>query len=138
MKQSTTITGKIVSGVKKGAFFTNLDWVQEQCQTKLGFKPYAGTLNLEIDAEKIPFFEALWQQGGIELVPPDSNFCSERVYPVSVMGVSGAVVAPAEDVRVHGKNIIEVIAPISLKEALDADDGDSVFLTIETPESLKH
>jgi CTP-dependent riboflavin kinase len=50
------------------------------------------------------------------------------------MGVSGAVVAPAEDVRAHAKNIIEIIAPISLKEALDVDDGDSVFLTIETPE----
>ena len=133
MKKSTTVTGKIVSGVKKGAFFTNLDWVQEQCQKKLGFKPYAGTLNLEIDAEKIPFIEALWQQGGIELISPDSNFCSGRVYPLSIMGVFGAVVAPAEDVRAHGKNIIEVIAPISLKEALDVKDGDSVFMTIETP-----
>ena len=134
MENITTITGNIVSGVKKGAFFTNLEWVQEQCQTKLGFKPYAGTLNLEIDEQKIPFFEALWQQSSIELVSPDSNFCNARVYPVSVMGVSGAVVAPAEDVRAHAKNIIEIIAPISLKEALDVDDGDSVFLTIETPE----
>jgi len=129
MNSSITITGRIVSGVKKGAFFTQLDWVQEQCQEKLGFKPYPGTLNLEIAAETIPTMEAHLQGGGMQLTPPDADFCTGQVYPVSVMGVSGALVAPAEDARVHGKNIIEIIAPISLKEALDVKDGDEIMLT---------
>ena len=129
MNSIITITGKIVSGVKKGAFFTQLDWVQEQCQKKLGFRPYPGTLNLEIEEETIPIVETLRQAEGIELVPPDADFCTGRVYPVSVMGVSGALVAPAEDVSAHGKNIIEIIAPISLKEALDVRDGDEIMLT---------
>ena len=133
MNDKMTITGRIVSGVKKGAFFTQLDWVQEQCQKKLGFKAYPGTLNLEIEEEKIPIVEALRQGGGIELIPPDTNFCSGHAYPVSVMGVSGAIVAPAEDVSVHGKNIIEIIAPISLKEALDVKDGDEIMLTFGDP-----
>ena len=122
-----------MSGVKKGAFFTQLDWVQEQCQKKLGFKPYPGTLNLEIEAETIPIVAALRQGEGIELVPPDTGFCSGHVYPVSVMGVSGAIVAPAEDVSAHGKNIIEIMAPISLKEALDVDDGDEIMITLKPP-----
>ena len=131
MNENITITGRIISGVKKGAFFTQLDWVQEQCRKKLGFKPYPGTLNLEIEAEKVPIVEALRQEEGITLVPPDASFCSGQVYPVSVMGVSGAIVAPAEDVSVHGKNIIEIIAPISLKEALDVKDGDQIMLTFK-------
>lgn len=129
MKDNVTITGRIVSGVKKGAFFTQLDWVQEQCQKKLGFKPYPGTLNLEIKEETIPIVEALRKGKGIELMPPDADFCTGHAYRVSVMGVSGALIAPAEDVSVHGKNIIEVIAPISLKEALDVKDGDEIMLT---------
>jgi len=129
MADNVTITGKIVSGVKKGAFFTQLDWVQEQCQKKLGFKPFPGTLNLEIQEETIPIVETLRHEEGIELVPPEAGFCTGHVYPVSVMGVSGALVAPAEDVSVHGKNIIEIIAPISLKEALDVKDGDEIMLT---------
>ena len=129
MKEKTTITGRIVGGVSRGAFFTQLEWVQEQCQKKLGFKPYPGTLNLEIDEEKIPQIEALWQREGLELVPTDSNFCSGHVYPVSVMGVSGAIVAPADDARVHGPNIIEIIAPTNLKQALDVEDGDEIMLT---------
>lgn len=129
MNDNITITGRIVGGVKKGAFFTQLDWVQEQCQKKLGFRPYPGTLNLEIEEETIPIVETLRQAEGIELVPPNADFCTGRVYPVSVMGVSGALVAPAEDVSAHGKNIIEIIAPISLKEALDVRDGDEIMLT---------
>ena len=133
MNDKLTVTGKIVSGEKKGAFFTQLDWVQNQCQKKLGFRPFPGTLNLEIEEEKIPLLEAFLQKNGIALVPPASNFCTGQVFPVSIMGVSGAIVAPAEDVRAHGKNIIELIAPTSLKDALDVDDGDEVMLVISPP-----
>jgi CTP-dependent riboflavin kinase len=38
---------------------------------------------------------------------------------------------PAEEVRVHDKNIIEVISEVKLKDALDADDGDSVELAVD-------
>ena len=133
MNDKLTVTGKIVSGEKKGAFFTQLDWVQSQCQEKLGFRPFPGTLNLEIEEEKILQIEALFKRCGIELVPPDSNFCAGHVYPVSIMGVTGAIVAPAEDVRIHGKNIIELIAPTSLKDAMDVDDGDEIMLVAKYP-----
>ena len=128
MNDNLIVTGKIVSGQKKGALFVQLDWVQQQCQKKLGFSPFPGTLNLEIEEEKIPHIEALLKRSGIELVPPDSNFCAGHVYPVSIMGVTGAIVAPAEDVRIHAKNIIELIAPTSLKDAMDVDDGDEIML----------
>jgi CTP-dependent riboflavin kinase len=136
MKDHWKITGKIVSGIKQGAFFTQLDWVQEQCLQKLGFKPYAGTLNLEIVKENMAIIETLQAQEGIELVPPDSNFCSGLVFPITIEGITGAIVAPAADVRVHAKNIIEIISPIGLKDALAVEDGDWVTLTIESP--LRH
>jgi len=40
MKDHRKISGKIVSGVNQGTFFTQLDWIQEQCLEKLGFKPF--------------------------------------------------------------------------------------------------
>jgi len=130
MKDHWKITCKIVSGVKQGAFFTQLDWVQEQCLQKLGFKPFPGTLNLEIAHENMRIIEALQAQEGIELVPPDSNFCAGFVFPISIEGISGAMVAPAADVRVHAKNIIEIISHLGLKNALGVEDGDWVTLTI--------
>ena len=59
MRKNRVLTGKIVSGIKQGTFFTQLDWVQEQCLEKLGFKPYPGTLNLEIAHENMAIIEAL-------------------------------------------------------------------------------
>jgi CTP-dependent riboflavin kinase len=133
LSKNPVFTGKIVSGIKQGAFFTQLDWVQEQCLEKLGFKPYPGTLNLKIANENIAIIEALQAQDGIELVPPDSNFCAGFVYPITVEGISGAMVAPAEDVRAHGKNIIEIISHLGLKDALGVEDGDWVTVTIDSP-----
>ena len=130
MKNERRLTGKIVSGIKQGAFFTQLDWVQEQCLEKLGFKPYPGTLNLEISVDDIPIIEALLSDEGIELIPPDSNFCSGYVIAISVSGISGAIVFPAEDVRLHGRNIIEIISPKGLKDTLKVNDGDEITLTI--------
>jgi len=53
------------------------------------------------------------------------------VLPISIEGIDAAVIIPEEMVRMHGKNIIEVIAPVSLKDALNIDDGDTVILTIK-------
>jgi CTP-dependent riboflavin kinase len=136
LSKNRKITGKIVSGVKQGAFFTQLDWVQEQCLEKLGFKPFPGTLNLQIANDNMAIMEALLTQEGIELVPPDSTFCSGLVFPITVEGISGAMVVPAADVRVHAKNIIEIISQFGLKDALGVADGDWVAVTIES--SLRH
>ena len=125
------ITGKIVSGVKQGAFFTQLDWVQEQCLEKLGFEPYPGTLNLEIAEEKLSIIDALLQKKGIDLIPPNSSFCSGQAVAVSVGGNPAAIVLPAEKVRIHAKNVIEIISHLKLKDALNVDDGDYVTLKLE-------
>ena len=133
MNSKQIITGKIISGTGQGAFFTQLDWVQEQCLEKLGFKPYPGTLNIDIPEEMAPVIEEILQQKqSIELIPPDSNFCSGKVFPVVVEGLRAAVVLPADEVRVHGKNIIEVISSVSLKDALAVEDGDIVDVVVES------
>ena len=130
MGKKWCLSGKIVSGVKQGAFFTQLDWFQEQCLEKLGFKPYAGTLNLEISVGDVPKVEDLEKRAEIEFIPPDSTFCSGKAYPVMVENLRAAIVMPAKEVRVHGENIIELIAPLRLKDSLNISDGDLVTLTI--------
>ena len=136
MIEPLKIIGKIVGGAKKGAFFTQLDWVQKQCLNKLGFAPWPGTLNLDIRVDHAAVIEELKATKGLELVSPDSNYCSGHVFPVAIEGLPAAVVIPAEDVRVHAKNIIEIISPEMLKDALGVKDGDQVTITIN--HHLKH
>jgi CTP-dependent riboflavin kinase len=131
MQNQWVLNGKVVSGVRKAAYFTQLDWVQEQCKEKLGFKPYPGTLNVEISEESLPVVEALQREQGIELNPPDTEFCAARAMLLSVGSVAAAIIIPAEDVRVHGKNIVEVISPLRLKDALQVKDGDSLTLIVK-------
>jgi CTP-dependent riboflavin kinase len=131
MQNEWVLNGKVVGGVRKAAYFTQLDWVQEQCMEKLGFRPYPGTLNVEISEESLSIIEALQKEQGIELIPPDTKFCAARAMLLSVESASGAIIIPAEDVRVHGKNIVEIISPLRLKDALQVDDGDSLTLIVK-------
>ena len=130
MKKDLILTGKIVSGAKQGAFFTQLDWFQEQCLEHLGFRPYPGTLNIMISIEDVPAIEALEKETKIDFIPPDSTFCSGKAVLVTAQGIRAAIILPAAEARVHGKDIIEVIAPLRLKEALDVEDGDSITLIV--------
>lgn len=132
MKKDLALSGKVVSGIKQGAFFASLEWFQKQCLEKLGFKPYPGTLNLELSLENIPIINELEQKKGVEFIPPNATFCTGRAFPVLLEGIRGAIIIPAEEVRVHGKNTVEVIAPLRLKEALDLKHGDFVRLTFES------
>jgi CTP-dependent riboflavin kinase len=130
MEEDLAITGKIVCGAGEGAYFTQIGWVQRQCVEKLGFKPYPGTLNLEISEEFLPAIESLDQKKAIELISPDPKFCNGMVFQVSLGDISGAIILPDEKVRIHPKNIIEIIAPLNLKAALNLNDGDSLKITI--------
>lgn len=131
MQQYWKISGKVRSGLKQGAFFTGLDWVRRQCMEKLGFEPWPGTLNLEISDEQAAIIERLVYKRGADLVSPDGNFCSGKVCPVTVAGMAAAIVRPAAEVRTHEKNIIEIIAPQNLKEALEIADGDWLTFSID-------
>jgi HAD superfamily hydrolase (TIGR01509 family) len=126
MVDPVKMRGKVVSGARKAIYFTQVEWVQTQCSEKLGFKPYPGTLNIEISAEDLLLLELAAREDGADLIPPESGFCAAKALPLLVGSVSGALVLPAKDVRIHENEIVEVIAPVCLREALDLRDGDEV------------
>jgi CTP-dependent riboflavin kinase len=133
MKNPFILTGRIVNGVGKASFFTALDWVQKQCVEKLHFSPYPGTLNIEIDESSIPILRTLQKRPGVKLLSPDPNFCNARALPAFLRNVGGAIIIPDEEVNIHGKNILEVIAPVCLKEMLAITDGERVNLVVTDP-----
>lgn len=132
MSNSHILTGTIVSGKRQASYFTQLDWVQEQCQEKLGFKPFPGTLNIEIDKNCLPIIEALEEETCAELIPLDPQFCSAKIFPISIEKVDGAIIIPAENVNIHEKNIREIMAPVNLKSELGLEDGDTLRFSLKT------
>jgi CTP-dependent riboflavin kinase len=123
MESHLEIMGKIVSGAGEGAYFTQIDWVQQQCHQKLGFKPYPGTLNLEIALDDLTKIATLGQKNGVELISPDPKFCNAKAFAVKLGKINGAIIMPEEKVRIHAENIIEIIAPLNIKATLNVKDG---------------
>ncbi len=126
------VKGIVVSGARKAAFFTQLDWVTAQCEAKLGFRPFPGTLNIEILPESLPDMASMQNGKGIELVPPDTTSCTARVIPILIEEIRAAMIIPEEIVRIHGRNIVEAMAPVNLRQALNIEDGDALCLTAIT------
>jgi riboflavin kinase len=114
--------------VGKGAFFTRLDWVVDQFERALGFRPFPGTLNVRISEEDVPKLESFFSQKDGELVPDTPEFCSAWLRKVWVNGIRGASAFPSEDVRVHESAIIEIMAGCHLKQTLRLADGDHVTI----------
>jgi riboflavin kinase len=123
------ISGIIKSGVGKGAFFTQVDWVVKQCEDMLGYKPFPGTLNVNVCDEDLSKLEKFFESTDCVLTPDDPKYCAANVKKVKINNISAAVVLPSEDVRVHENRVMELIASCSLKEALGLDDGDSVTIS---------
>ena len=68
MADRPVLKGKVVGGSRQAAFFTQIQWVQDQCAEKLGFAPFPGTLNVELAPESRAEALSLAAGGGVELV----------------------------------------------------------------------
>jgi CTP-dependent riboflavin kinase len=134
MVENLVIRGKIVSGAGEGVYFTQIDWVQQQCHQKLGFKTYPGTLNLEVATDDLPKIATLDQEKGVELISPDPKFCNAKAFPIRLGKINGAIIMPEEKVRIHAENIIEIVAPVSIKASLNVKDGDTLSVIFTAPE----
>ena len=127
---SKLITGALFSGLGEGAKFVSLDWVESQIEEKLGFKPFYGTVNLRLDRVSIDIVRKLKDNEGTKIVPLDPKFCIAKTFKARIMGkVEGAVILP--EATVHGNDILELLAPINLREALNLEDGQQVDVEIE-------
>jgi len=133
-KRDKIIKGRVFSGLGKGAYFTQLDWVKQQCLEKLGFIPFAGTLNIQVSEGYLDLAQQMRAEAGIDVVPPSPDFCPAKAIPISIGNIKAAIIVPhAEEFtdEVYSADIIEVIAPVEVKKVLDIKDGDEVVITLE-------
>jgi riboflavin kinase len=99
---------------------------------KLGFDPYPGTLNLKLtDSSDIYFRDVLSHRAGI-LIKGFSDgkrtYGSVKAFKAKVRGIDAAVLLIE---RTHyGRDILEVIAPVNLRQALNLKDGDRVSVEV--------
>jgi CTP-dependent riboflavin kinase len=108
--------------------------VREECLQKLDFIPFPGTLNLKVQDEYIGIVRELRMNAGVVLTPPSPEFCQAKCFPVSLGSIKAAIIFPEADRftdQLHAGNIIEIIAPVSIKRTLSVKDGDELVLELE-------
>jgi CTP-dependent riboflavin kinase len=124
---ATEIQGIVRSGRGEARGFTQLDWVRDQFRDKLGFDPFPGTLNLETTDRAA--IDALRSVRSV-MIDPAPNFCAARCYRVRINGQMSAIwIVP--EIEGYPTGQLELIAPVSLREALSLKDGTIVTVTIE-------
>ncbi len=121
--QQIILRGKIAAGHGEGKKFLDLLWVKKQIQEKLHFTPYPGTLNLILTNESVPF-RALLKKTQYARIEPAEGFYDGIAIPALINSQKCAIIVPK--IKNYPKNMIEIIAPLNLRQILKIKDGDEV------------
>ena len=144
--------GKIVTGMGEGAYYMSLDGYKKQFQNKLGYEPFAGTLNVKIEDKNylnsrkdLINYPSIFIDG---FKNSDRTFGWVRCYPATISQerklcrdmTQSQTTDISSDVHVlllerthHNNNLIEVIGPLNLKESSNLKNGDTIVVMIKEP-----
>ncbi|CDG64155.1 MAG: riboflavin kinase, archaea type [Methanobacterium sp.] len=121
------IRGKVISGTNKGTYFMSLDVYQDEFKEKLKFKPYPGTLNLEISEECAQEISKMEDKMGV--IEGSGNYGDVKFLLAKLSEVvDGAILFPVK--TEHAPEILEFVAQENLRSKLKLKDGDTVTLKI--------
>lgn len=111
-----------------------LPWVRDAVHRLVGFTPYPGTLNVRLDADMAAAWARIEDGPALALPLPPGQTCGARLFPVILApDVEAAVIVP--EVTSHGKNLLELIAPIPVRSRLGLADDDRVTILIHARET---
>lgn len=120
------IEGKVVKGLGEGSRYVRIPEYKAQFIERLGFVPYAGTLNLRVRGG---WGELTEREGiGVEgFTKGGRSFGPVKCFRARIGGIVGAVVIPSQG---RHAGTLEFIAPVKLREVLKLADGDVVKIEL--------
>jgi riboflavin kinase len=131
-KDEIGIQGVVFSGLSEGSYYMSLEGYRKQFRAKLGFDPYPGTLNLRVRKEDLnerkmlESFPFIYIEG---FANQKRSYGPAKCYKALVNDrVNSAIIIP---IRAHyGEDVVELIAPQSLRKQLRLKDGDTVQVRV--------
>ncbi len=130
-RTSLEISGTIVKGRGEGKFYLSLQGYIHQVESKLGFKPYPGTLNIRLDENERWKKQLLLQMEPIMIDSfreGDKTYGDLFAYHCNILDEKCAVILPLR--THHGVDIIEIIAKDELRKKLNKTEGDKIKVII--------
>jgi riboflavin kinase, archaea type len=120
--------GTVFSGEGRGKKYVALPWFKGQVEEKLGFSPYLGTLNLRLTGKNAEKRSLLETADGM-VVKPQAGYYSGILFRGTIDALECAVVIPI--MPNYPNYLLEVIAPVYLREKLKLVDGSLVEVSVE-------
>jgi len=118
--------GTVFSGNGEGRKFIDLPWVKQQIQEKLGFTPYSGTLNIRLTKESA-HQKKLLENAKQLLIYPAIGYCTGNLIKANIVSLECAIMIP--QISNYPSDVLEIIAPLYLREHLKLIDGSEVAVT---------
>lgn len=136
-KDDVELTGTVVDGMGEGKEYLSLRGYAEQFRNRLGYTPFPGTLNVELDDDDAAERSQLediepthiegWEDSGRTYGPA-------HCYPARLVTETGntykrshVIVPERTD---HDETILEIIAEDKLKDTLDLNEEDEVTIHV--------
>jgi riboflavin kinase len=119
-------SGTVISGDGDGEKFMELPWVKRQITEKLGFTPYPGTLNVKLTEESAKQRKLVEKTPSAKVLPAE-GYSEGLLFKAFIGIVQCAIVIP--QVAGYPNDLLEVIASVYLREALQLEDGCEVTVT---------
>jgi riboflavin kinase len=131
IQDNIVIEGRLVTGIGEGAYY--VDVYAQKLREALGFKPHLGTLNVKVIDE-----DSRRAIGRMRNTPPlvvngfrhkGRTFGDVICYRVKVNNEIEAAVVMAQRTH-HSEDILEVVAPVNIRETLNIGDDSDITLTV--------
>ena len=130
------LNGIVISGMSEGMYYMSQVGYKKQFIRKLGFKPYPGTLNIKL-SEQV-YIDTKRELDRYHSIIIDGFDDGKRTYgwvkcfPASINNkIDGALIILER--THHDDSVIEIIAPVKIKDSINISDGDKVKVTVKIP-----
>ncbi len=130
-----TFKGQVVTGMGEGAYYMRRKGYREQFRQKLGFNPFPGTLNLRLAPAQAGVRRELETYPAITIkgfTREQRSFGDVKCFPVIINDRIDGAVALINRTH-HSDLVLEVIAPVHLRSALDLSEGSTVKVALKPP-----
>ena len=121
------LIGKVISGRGEGRKYLALAWVTQQLTEKLGFAPFAGTLNLQLEVGSVKQKKQLNKNTALDICQ-SKGYCAGLLFKATIVGLDCAIVIP--QIEHYPDDLLEVVAAVDLRRELRLHDGDDVEVTV--------
>lgn len=128
--------GNLITGLGEGQYYIGLDGYKSQFEKILDFTPFPGTLNVKLTdlsnslRNRIDMIHAATISG---FTDGERTFGGGKCYPVKIEEIDGAVIVP--DRSHYPDDLLEIIAPVNLRDTLDLKDGDEIKIIVGNDKS---